>query len=429
MSYLASLLKAGLIAAIFVLSGCAAGLKYGKLHNYMVNNNCMDAISYVKSKEGAYGENMRLNYLLDMAMINLQCGNYDDSNDYFSKAEDLAEKLWTKSVSAETAAFFINDYTIPYDGEDFERAGINLFSALAYALKGDHEEALVECRRLDSVLAMYNDKYEKKNVYKEDAFGRYLSGMIYEAEGELEDAYIDYYKALKTYSDYEKNYGTKRPRMLLEDIKRLAVATGREADLVREFREAGKIKTRDYKSARRMGKVVLIHLNGKSPVKRSRMISAPTTKGPVSVAFPQYEVSPPSCRKSSLLARSTTSVQTAAAELVEDINEIAVKNLDDRKGRVLVKAIARAAVKQAAANELIEDRQLRAVFNVLNTAAIERADTRTWRTLPGEINMTRLYLEEGDYAIYADHCGRERFIKNIALKAGKTEFLLYDTIY
>jgi len=413
----------------FLISGCASGLEYSKLEMQMVRKDCDAALEYVKSKKRTYGANMRLNYLLDMAMINLRCGNYDDSSHHFKKAEDLAEKLWTKSVSRETAAFLASDYTIPYDGEDFERAGINLFSALAYALKGDHDEALVECRRLDSVLTMYNEKYEEKNVYKEDAFGRYLSGIIYEAQGELEDAYIDYYKALKTYKDYEKAYGTEKPHILLEDIKRTARATGRDAELVDEISELSHVEAIDMKKARQMGKVVLVHLNGKSPIKKSRMITAASKKGPVSVAFPQYEVEPPACAKSKLIARSASAATTAATELVEDINQIALKNLEDRKGRVLLKALARAAVKQAAANKLIEDDSLRAVFNILNTAVIERADTRTWRTLPGEVKMARLFLNEGDYSIYASHCGREKHIKNISVKAGKTDFFLFDTIY
>lgn len=423
------LLRLIIIPVLILLSGCAGGLEYSKLESEMITSNCKGAIEYIESKKDTYGTNMHLNYLLDMAMVNLQCGNYDASNKHFKKAEDLAEKLWTKSISSETAAFLVNDYTIPYDGEDFERAGINLFSALAYALNGDLEGALVECRRLDSVLTMYNAEYEQKNIYKEDAFGRYLSGMIYEAEGELEDAYIDYYKALKTYRDYEKNYGTEIPLILKEDIKRIAKATGRSAELENEFRKPGQTESIDYKNARRMGKVVLIHLNGKSPVKKSRMITAPSTRGPVSIAFPQYEVEPPSCRGSKLIARSASSVFSTPTELVEDINGIAVKNLEDRKGRVILKAVARAVAKQAAANNLIEDDRLKAVFNVLNTAAIERADTRTWRTLPGEVSMTRLFLEAGDYSILASRCGQEKQIKNISIKAGETKFLLFDTIY
>jgi len=322
-----------------------------------------------------------------------------------------------------------NDYAIPYAGEDFERAGINLFSAISYALDRNNEEALVECRRLDSVLSMYNDKYEDKNVYKEDAFGRYLSGMIYEAEGELEDAYIDYYKSFKIYGDYKDDYGTGAPVSLKKDLMRVARATGRSNELVSEFGDLGETAGLSYSKAQKMGKVVLIHLNGKAPVKVSHSLVAPSTQGPVSLAFPQYVVNRPNCIDSKLIVRSSSNIKEAKTELVEDINEIAVKNLEDRKGRVIAKTIARAAVKQAVVNNLIKDDSLKMVFNILNTAVMERADTRTWRTLPGEIYMTRVYLKEGTYNISGANCGREERLKEISIKAGETRFVLFDTMY
>ncbi|MDT8318004.1 MAG: hypothetical protein RQ824_08455 [bacterium] len=422
-------LKISALLLFIALSGCASGLNYKTLDEQMNANDCKGATAYLESQEGAYGKNMRLNYLLDSAIINMQCGNYNKSNSYFHDAETLAEQLWTKSVSSETAAFVTNDYAIPYAGEDFERAGINLFSAISYALDRNNEEALVECRRLDSVLSMYNDKYEEKNVYKEDAFGRYLSGMIYEAEGELEDAYIDYYKSFKIYGDYKNNYGTMAPVSLKKDLIRLARATGRYKELLSEFSDLKERDSLSYGEAQNMGKVVLIHLNGKSPVKVSSSIVAPSTQGPISLAFPKYVVNRPNCSDSKLIVRSSSNTLEAETELVEDINEIAVKNLDDRKGRVIVKAIARAALKQAAANNLIQDDNLREVFNVFNAALMERADTRTWRTLPGEVNISRVYLKEGTYNISGKNCGREEHLQEISIKAGETRFLLFDTMY
>lgn len=422
-------LKALTLLLFLALSACASGLNYKTLDEQMNAGDCQGATAYLEAQEGAYGKNMRLNYLLDSAVINLQCGNYSKSNSYFHDAEDLAERLWTKSVSSEAASFVTNDYAIPYAGEDFERAGINLFSAISYALESNNEEALVECRRLDSVLSMYNDEYEEKNVYKEDAFGRYLSGMIYEAEGELEDAYIDYYKSFKIYGDYENNYGTGAPVSLKKDLMRLARATDRSKELVSEFSDLKGTVALSYGEAQNMGKVVLIHLSGKSPVKISNSLVVPSTQGPISLAFPKYTVSKPSCSNSKIIVRSPANTLETEAELVEDINEIAVKNLDDRKGRVIVKAIARAALKQAAANNLIQDDNLRKVFNIFNTALLERADTRTWRTLPGEVNMARVYLNEGTYNISGANCGREEHLKEISIKAGETRFVLFDTMY
>ena len=51
---------------------------------------------------------------------------------------------------------------------------------------GKTEDALVEIRRLDTLLTGLNNKYDAKSVYKEDAFARYLSGAyirVFRASG------------------------------------------------------------------------------------------------------------------------------------------------------------------------------------------------------------------------------------------------------
>ncbi len=415
------------IIPLLILAGCAATLNYGALERHMRAGDCELAASVIREKD--YGFNMKLNYLLDAAFVNMLCGKYRESNRFFHEAEDLAEKLWTKSITMEATAFVTNEYALPYHGEDFERALINLFSAINYVMLGDFDEALVECRRLDSLLTLYNDKYDRKNVYKEDAFGRYLSGIIYEAQGNLDDAFIDYLKAYKAFRDYENDYGTSVPASVREDLLRVAGATGRLDEVMRETGGIDDTVRPEGEAGKGRGKLVLIQLNGKSPVKVDDRVIIATRYGPVSIAFPRYVVSRPECGAAELTVRSATGRWHARAELVEDINEIAVKNLEDRKGRVVAKTIARVVAKRAAINSATEDPSMRRILNLLDAAFIEKADTRSWRTLPGEIYLSRVFLPEGRYKLYVNHCGNERYMEDIGLKAGETRFLLFNSMY
>ncbi len=68
------------IAFAVLLSACVTTKTYDTLSKHMSQNDCQGAVKYISSQEKTYGKNMRLNYLLDSAMINLQCGNYDKSN-------------------------------------------------------------------------------------------------------------------------------------------------------------------------------------------------------------------------------------------------------------------------------------------------------------------------------------------------------------
>lgn len=417
------------LLCVLLLAGCGAGpAHYVTLDGYLAANNCRQAVEHMEKSAASYGANEKLLFLLDSALVNMRCHNYEKSNRYYHEAEELAESLWTKSITKELASFVVNDYTIPYKGEDFERAQINLFSAINYARTGVYDEALVECRRLDSLLSMYNDKYEEKNVYKEDALGRYLSGIMYESQGNLEDAYIDYHKAFKTYQDYARHYGTPMPSSLVKDLLRIAQAIGRLDDAAPLVGNMKDWKWPGHKDVRQLGKIVLIHFNGKSPVKQSNTFTVPTLKGPISVAFPSYRVTSPLCKSSQLIVKSADTILRTDTEMVEDINKIAVKNLDDRKGRIIAKTIARTVAKQAVVNQLTSDDSVKWLFNFINTVAIEKADTRSWRTLPGEIRMAIQYVTPGRHEIYSSLCGRDRYLEDIELKAGETKFVIAETM-
>ncbi len=418
--------------AVFVFCSCSMQNYYVKMDNLLSSGNCTDAAVHITTNEGQYGQNANLLYLMDSAMVNMMCGNYKEGNTFYHEAETLGEELWTKSVSQYALSMVTNDLVIQYAGEDFERALINLFSAISYLRLEEYDEALVECRRLDSLLSLYNTKYEKKNVYKEDAFGRYLSGIIHESVNELDDAYIDYYTALKIYRDYNGSYGTPTPTILKEDFLRIAKSVGRVSEARKHVSGFSQIRYPKKKDLKNKGKIVFIHFNGKSPVKVEKKFVVNTHVGPLSIAFPTYVVQNATCKNTRLIVESGSERLDTGLELVEDINRIAVKSLEDRKARIWAKAIARAVAKQVAINKAADKQKdkgnkqlLKMVLNAANTLAVEKADTRTWRTLPGEIYIGRMFVSEGDYEVSAQECGMgKRFIEPLKIRAGETKFVI-----
>ena len=407
---------------------------YARLDGLVASGNCTSAIAHVEKNESEYGQQARLLYLMDAAMVNLMCHRYEVGNTYFHEAEALGEELWTKSISQFALSMVTNDLVIAYPGEDFERALINLFSAVCYLRLEQYDEALVECRRLDTLLSGYNAKYRKKNVYKEDAFGRYLSGIIHESAGEFDDAYIDYSNAWKIYQDYYSDYGTPAPSFLAEDLLRTAETVDRIDDARSIVSGASRIDYLKRSEVVEKGKIVLIHFIGKSPVKVEKRITVPTLEGPISVAFPEYVVQPAVCRSGSLVIESGSQRIETRTELAEDINEIAVKSLADRKARIWAKTIARAVAKQAIINRIADQQEgnnkqlARILLNTVNTLALEKADTRTWRTLPGEIHIGRAYVPHGVCKVYLRQCGQAaRLVESVSVRAGETKYVIVST--
>ncbi|WP_300672871.1 hypothetical protein [Desulfoluna sp.] len=420
-------------------TGCAPTFDYANLDRLLQAGDCVGTQEMLKTRQKDYGSHAQLLYHLDCAMIHYQCGDLVKAAAELNEADEMAQRLWTKSISAGAASFLVNDLIVDYPGEDFERALINLFSAFTYIRQGSYENALVECRKLNTLLTEYNTQYETKNVYKEDALGRYISGILSEMDGEYSDAYIYYYEALKAYRDYNTAYGTPTPPSLYEDLVRVAGP----ADRLKEAREiatsyTGKVPT--AKKTRSMGRIVYIHINGKAPKKIENKFTHMGPTGPISIAFPQYVTFPVGCSDSSLVLSDESGQKiTTQATLAEDISRIAVKNLNDRKARIWAKTITRAVAKQVAvhaAAKAVEKEQgefaglLAQIAGQVAASATETADTRCWRTLPGEIYIASRFVKPGEYSASAATCAEtDTYLETVHVKAGQTVFVFNNTIY
>jgi tetratricopeptide (TPR) repeat protein len=420
-----------------ILSGCTGGNVFSRLEENLANADCASAIALIHESEDAYGGNQRLLYLLDAAMVYMQCGNLDAAQVHFREAEALAEALWTESITRNALSLVTNDTVLAYAGEDFERVMLHLMSAIGYLQAGQPDEALVEARRLDTLLAVYNDTYEKKNGYREDAFARYLSGILHEADGAWDEAFIDYRRAVAVYSEDYRIYDTGLPEMLMADLVRAASMVDRLADiegLVPDHRIRAWSRTGGSPAP---GKVVFITFVGFAPRKVQDMMVVATSRGPIGVAFPRMIVTPPRCSDGRLRLSGKARSFEADLVLVEDINRIAVKNLDDRKGRILTKAIARAVAKQVAIHNIArsrddrdDQRAIEAILNLVNVLMLERADTRSWRTLPGRIYMTRMHVPAGEYTVAFEFCGgRVADLGLLPVAPGSTRYLFRDLRY
>ena len=426
-----------IILICLVVSGCAGGNVFSKLDEALTDGDCPAAIDLIDSSGDAYGGNDQLLYLLDAAMVYMQCSNFEVAQQHFRGAEDLAEHLWTESITWNALSLVSNDTVLAYAGEDFERVMIHLMSALGYLQAGQPDEALVEARRLDTLLAVYNTKYEKKNVYTEDAFARYLSGILHEAEGAWDAAFIDYRRAVEVYLEDYRAYDTDLPGILVADLLRAASVVGRMEDVERLV-PGERIDSWTHSGIPAdHGQVVFITFAGYAPQKVEDMVLVPTPHGTIGVAFPRMVVTAPRCSHGRLNLYSEHLFFKSDLVLVEDINRIAVKNLEDSKGRILTKAIARAVAKQVAIHSIArsrdnrdDQRAIESILNLVNILLVERADTRSWRTLPGRIYMTRMHVPVGQYNGELEACdGIAVELGPLSVEPGTIRFLFRDLRY
>ena len=431
---------------LLVLSGCGPSVQhYVRVDVLQSRQQFAEAETVIVKHKAEYGARNAVLYHLDRAMMLHLAGQYNESSQALAQAENRIEALYTQSVTAGAGAMLSNDNTLPYEGEDFEKVMINVIASLNYAYLGQWDEALVEARKVDHKLNLFNDKYEKKNVYKQDALAQYLSGMLYEAKGELNDAFISYRKAYEAYGDYRKNYGTPIPPMLPADLLRLTAAlrlSEEHQDYLKQFPNTRWIPAKELKG---QSELIFVSTTGRSPTKTDFFIDAPIPdkKGGtyiLRVALPKFVPLPDKVKTAEVHlipvdaagSGGATSQRTFPAE---DITAIAKKNLEDRIARITAKAIARAVVKyqmsQTAQKELGPLAGL--ATNVYNVAT-EQSDKRSWRTLPGQIQLARLVVPPGMYTIaveYYDHTNgliERKTFPSVTLKAGEKRFLGYRVL-
>lgn len=195
------------------------------------------------AKEDGYTKKEKVLYYLDAGMLNFYSGNYAKSNELLEKAEIAIEENYSKSVSKAAASFLLNDNALEYAGEDYENIYLNIFKALNYLELGSFDGAFVEIRKIDDKMKLLEDKYGKmteemnksknakikikpeKMKFHNDALGRYLSLLIYRAEGKYDDARIDLDKLKKAWSTQAQIYDFAPPQTetYLKDDKKAKI--------------------------------------------------------------------------------------------------------------------------------------------------------------------------------------------------------------
>lgn len=434
-------LKLLVSALSFFLISCSSSIQLQRaLEENISRGEYLQAVETIKKNKSAYGEKNSVLYKLDLGLLFHYAGIPDSSNQYFFSAEKEIDDLYTQSISQHALSFLLNDNVLPYEGEDFEKVLVNIFLALNFTDKGLTDEALVEARKVDLKLREYSRQYEGKNKYQEDAFVRYLAGALYESSGEINDAFISYRKSYETYKNYLKEYGTRPPNFLLDDLVRTATLMGfnDEADYYKTL--GGKPYTPSAE-----GSMLIIVYSGKGPVKTEirPTVSIPDSAGILhtfQVALPKFLSRHKLSRTYNVQAVSLTDTILTTTHLAENITAIAENTLEDRLAYTYLKSGGRALLKFLASEkmkkELNKDSDKKG-RNLLGSIAIdlfvgatEQADTRTWQTLPAEIQIARFNLPSGKYNLTAEFSDGGFRLRDevVRVSNGKTSFIILDDI-
>ncbi|WP_454010319.1 COG3014 family protein [Aeromonas sp. Marseille-Q7275] len=428
----------GLLLAGLLLGGCASRwqdlfVSYSDqmvpLRNQLLLGHAAEALP--KVRESTPGNDTYVLDQLERGRIAWLAGQDAISKQGFAAAdsrlawEDKQAQYRLSQGLAQAGSLLTNDQTMAYRAPDYERTMLHHYLALNYLQRGDAEGALVEVRRANQVqeraLKARADEVRKAKEESEEAeadtategemrqlmsrgapdldrligqvkngfqnaYTFYFSGVLYEAAGDLNDAWVDYQRGYQIAPDN---------RSLQDALLRLARLRGSVDELKETEKRVGR---KVPPLARDQGQLVVLFEDGLIPARREIFLPLPisTSSGDFrtfTVAVPYYD------NRGSDTGPLTVSVGKRVeqtSELVR-LEALAAKDLQERLPGMLtrqaLRLVAKEQVRRTAAKEGGDvGNILVGIFNTLS----ERADTRSWLTLPAEASSWQGMVPAGE---------------------------------
>lgn len=358
-------------------------------------------------------------FLLERGKVRLASGMYDSAIVDLQAAEQRFDEIeGTTSIGEAFGTALVSDASREYQPVAHEKILLNTYLMLSYLGAGDIEGAYVERNRVIRRLSEYIGRAEPGEELPLDVpFARYVSAVMYENEGKLDDARIEYDRVEDLYPEAvpwaPNSHMTEI--VVLTEMGRAPVMISRE---IRGYFQKANGQTFGY-----------FNLPGDAgqqvyPVS-SALIGDDSGFGTVfTFAFPEYV----RMGRSALNAYPVVDgVEAGMAVTLDDFEDTAMEAFRRNLMSILIRSAVRTYVQLLLQNELDGDvgRIAAAVSKLFSM--VETADTRSWQTLPSEMAVFRMEVEPGSHIVqmrYYDRNGTfmaESEERKIWVQEGKRE--------
>ncbi len=391
---------------------------------------------------GQLGGSDRILFLQERGRLRALLGDRDGSIADFQEASDLFEEERMRPPLSLSMGFFsstslaTNDLALPYPSYPYEKLMVHNFQAINYLKNGDLQRARIELNRadveqnfaadqnrllvertqrqlreqqldpsrLDHSLREQQAQFarigESETASFLNAFTYFLSGILFEILEERDRAVIDYRKALEIQPG--------------NPILREALA---KALNVRDGRLDGKENE---------GRIVVVYSDGLVAARSALHIPFFYDTSILQVVMPYYSdrsIAPPQP-----LRMHTQSNELGETRVITNLNAMAVQALKERYTAIFVRQIMRMIVKSKVQREAEEVSPfagfLANVFNLIT----DKADQRSWLTLPGYVQIATLNLPEGEHRLFYGTSRLSDQSVSLNVISGKTKFLIIDRV-
>ncbi|KII79610.1 COG3014 family protein [Vibrio renipiscarius] len=412
------------LSSSLLLSACANFTAGNLFSDYSTQNAAVyQAVKqgdYVKAKEKLPDEiagDILDNF--EKGRVYLLGQDYTQSQDALGLSDSAVRVEQDKAVvsisdtASSVGALAANDNLKTYQPVDYELGFLHLYLGLNYVKANQLDDALVEMRRanqvqeqakkdreralasaekemkskgltpnLGSVLAKYPDAGKTLQAVQ-NAYLMYLSALLFEADNDLNSAYVDYRRALAVMPDN---------RSVIDSTMRVAKRLGMREDLRQLEQRYGKTPKLNHNQAR----VIVFQEQGIVDALQGWKLSLPLydSRGNgalYSLALPYY----PS-KHAAQFSAPRLNQQALSQDLLADVNLMAQRDLSERMPNLVIRQALRVVAKDQLRKETTKGDDVgNLIFNVWNTLT-EQPDTRSWQTLPASIYASSTVVEAGE---------------------------------
>lgn len=322
-----------------------------------------------------------------------------------------------------------NDQAIAYQAADYEQTLLHHYQALNYLFLGQTEDALVEIRKANQVqeralvtrerdILAAQEEIQRAGLSQELALAQqglpdlpvtpgslkgrfqsgytfYVSALLYEATGALNDAYIDYQRALEV--------APENP-VLQDDLLRITARLGLKSEYAAYQQRFGRPSAATATSgspSTDQGQILVLYEEGMLEPLQEFFLPLPiaTSAGDFrtfTVAFPWYG----STQLPVAAGQFLLDGQSTRTEPLVSLQGLASQSLQERLPGLMMRQLLRLASKEALRHQAsTQGGDLGNILVGLYNTFSEHADTRSWSTLPAGVSIWRRTVPAGNHAI------------------------------
>jgi hypothetical protein len=392
-----------LISAIAIASSGCAAYKLDQaqmnLRNSMAHGNYQEAGLMLDrmDRKDVYKKKDAVLLNLERGMIHRVNGDYQQSTLFFQKAEDDIEANFTRSISRAAASVLVNDNVLDYPGEDYEDVYLNAFKALNFIHLNDFDAALVEARRMAYKLENmelrnkgFAETYARqdslghadwtpgKSNIQNSAFSHYLSAVLFAKTGRPDNARIETQRVFSAMADQQAAYNFNLP-------------PAQELAIVQEPDQYN---------------LLITAFSGRAPIKDQVDVRLflDEIDSYVKFSFPSLHMYNSVVDRVEIIVGDTISYPVY---LIEDMDRVSAEVYRVKQPLIYAKALARGIAKTVGANAIRRQAEKQSeglgfaafLLGILGQEVSEKADLRSWVTMPGSVHANVINLPEGHHTL------------------------------